>query len=57
MKAASRKIRNVSNNYGFVRHQKSPFMNDDTTNAHIIQLLIVNNSPILLASTVQTFQM
>ena len=26
---ASRSIRNVSNNYGYVRHQKSPIMNDN----------------------------
>jgi hypothetical protein len=26
---ASRSIRNVSNNYGYVRHQKSPVMNDN----------------------------
>jgi len=31
---ASRGIRNVSNNYGFVRHQKSPLMNDNTANDH-----------------------
>ncbi|AZU63829.1 YhcN/YlaJ family sporulation lipoprotein [Neobacillus mesonae] len=27
-------VRNVSNDYGFVRHQKSPIMNDNTTNDH-----------------------
>jgi ribosomal protein S17E len=31
---ASRGVRNVSNNYGFVRHQKSPIMNDKTANDH-----------------------
>lgn len=31
---ASRGNRNVSNNYGFVRHQKSPLMNDNTANDH-----------------------
>lgn len=31
---ASRGVRNVSNNYGFVRHQKSPLMNDNTANDH-----------------------
>jgi hypothetical protein len=29
---ASRGVRNVSDNYGFVRHQKSPIMNDNTAN-------------------------
>ena len=29
---ASRKIRSDSTNYGFVRHQKSPLMNDNTAN-------------------------
>lgn len=29
---ASRGVRNVSDNYGFVRHQKSPLMNDNTAN-------------------------
>jgi virulence-associated protein VapD len=29
---ASRSVRNVSNNYGFVRQQKSPLMNDNTAN-------------------------
>jgi ribosomal protein S17E len=29
---ASNSMRNVSNNYGFVRHQKSPLMNDNTAN-------------------------
>lgn len=31
---ASRGVRNTSNNYGFVRHQKSPLMNDSTANDH-----------------------
>src|SRR5574342_725662 len=31
---ASRGIRNVSNNYFYVRHQKSPLMNDNTANDH-----------------------
>jgi hypothetical protein len=31
---ASRGARNVSNNYGFVRHQKSPVLNDKTGNDH-----------------------
>jgi ribosomal protein S17E len=31
---ASRGVRNVSNNYGFVRHQKSPLMNDNSANDH-----------------------
>ncbi|MEH7305732.1 YhcN/YlaJ family sporulation lipoprotein [Neobacillus drentensis] len=35
---ASRGIRNVSNNYGFVRHQKSPLMNDNTANDHYTAL-------------------
>jgi hypothetical protein len=32
--SASRSIRNVSNNYGYVRHQKSPILNDKTANDH-----------------------
>ncbi|EKN63618.1 putative lipoprotein [Neobacillus bataviensis LMG 21833] len=35
---ASRGIRNVSNNYGFVRHQKSPVMNDNKANNHYAAL-------------------
>ena len=35
---ASRGVRNVSNNYGFVRHQKSPLMNDNTANDHFTAL-------------------
>lgn len=35
---ASRSIRNVSNNYGFVRHQKSPVMGDNTANQHYAAL-------------------
>lgn len=35
---ASRGVRNVSNNYGFVRHQKSPLMNDNKTNDHYAAL-------------------
>ncbi|MFF2446804.1 YhcN/YlaJ family sporulation lipoprotein [Neobacillus sp. NPDC058068] len=35
---ASRGVRNVSNNYGFVRHQKSPLMNDNTANNHYTAL-------------------
>ncbi|SMQ83977.1 Sporulation lipoprotein YhcN/YlaJ (Spore_YhcN_YlaJ) [Bacillus sp. OV166] len=35
---ASRGVRNVSNNYGFVRHQKSPLMNDNTANDHYTAL-------------------
>ncbi|MBV7506989.1 YhcN/YlaJ family sporulation lipoprotein [Bacillus sp. sid0103] len=35
---ASRGIRNVSNNYGYVRHQKSPLMNDNTANDHYTAL-------------------
>lgn len=35
---ASRGVRNVSNNYGFVRHQKSPLMNDNKTNNHYAAL-------------------
>ena len=35
---ASRGIRNVSNNYGFVRHQKSPVMNDNMANNHYAAL-------------------
>ncbi|WP_420490632.1 YhcN/YlaJ family sporulation lipoprotein [Neobacillus drentensis] len=31
---ASRGVRNASNNYGFVRHQKSPLMNDSSANDH-----------------------
>lgn len=30
--------RDVSNNYGFVRHQKSPVMNDNTANDHLTAL-------------------
>ena len=35
---ASRGVRNVSNDYGFVRHQKSPIMNDNTANNHYTAL-------------------
>ena len=35
---ASRGVRNDSNNYGFVRHQKSPLMNDNTANDHYTAL-------------------
>lgn len=35
---AGRGVRNVSNNYGFVRHQKSPVMNDITANNHFSAL-------------------
>ncbi|MBT2738128.1 YhcN/YlaJ family sporulation lipoprotein [Bacillus sp. ISL-7] len=35
---ASRGVRNVSKNYGFVRHQKSPLMNDNTANDHFTAL-------------------
>ncbi len=35
---AGRGVRNVSNNYGFVRHQKSPLMNDNTANDHYTAL-------------------
>jgi ribosomal protein S17E len=35
---ASRGVRNASNNYGFVRHQKSPLMNDNTANDHYTAL-------------------
>lgn len=35
---AGRGIRNVSNNYGYVRHQKSPLMNDNTANDHYTAL-------------------
>ncbi|MFK9090026.1 YhcN/YlaJ family sporulation lipoprotein [Bacillus salipaludis] len=35
---ASRGVRNVSNNYGFVRHQKSPVMNDNKGNNHYAAL-------------------
>nr|WP_223591911.1 YhcN/YlaJ family sporulation lipoprotein [Neobacillus bataviensis] len=35
---AGRGIRNVSNNYGYVRHQKSPLMNDNTANNHYTAL-------------------
>jgi hypothetical protein len=31
---AGRGARNMSNNYGFVRHQKSPLMGDNTANDH-----------------------
>jgi hypothetical protein len=31
-------LRNVSNNYGFVRHQKSPVMGDNTANNHYAAL-------------------
>lgn len=34
----SRSIRNVNNNYGFVRHQKSPVMGDNTANHHYTAL-------------------
>lgn len=50
---ASKDIRNASNDYGFVRHQKSPLMNDNNTNdgytaldreqvAHVISRLSAN---------------
>ncbi|MEH7352925.1 YhcN/YlaJ family sporulation lipoprotein [Neobacillus drentensis] len=35
---ASRGVRNVSNDYGYVRHQKSPLMNDKTANNHYTAL-------------------
>lgn len=35
---AGRGIRNVSHNYGYVRHQKSPLMNDNTANDHYTAL-------------------
>ncbi|MBT2657463.1 YhcN/YlaJ family sporulation lipoprotein [Bacillus sp. ISL-18] len=35
---AGRSIRNASTNYGFVRHQKSPLMNDNTANDHYTAL-------------------
>lgn len=35
---ASRGVRNDSTNYGFVRHQKSPLMNDNTANDHYTAL-------------------
>jgi len=35
---AGRKIRNDSTDYGFVRHQKSPLMNDNTANDHYTAL-------------------
>lgn len=35
---ASLSVRNASNNYGFVRHQKSPLMNDNTANDHYTAL-------------------
>ena len=34
----SRNIRNVNNNYGFVRHQKSPLMGENTANDHYTAL-------------------
>jgi ribosomal protein S17E len=34
----SRSIRNVSNNYGFVRHQKSPVLGTNTANKHYAAL-------------------
>ena len=35
---ASRGVRNDSHNYGFVRHQKSPIMGDNTANNHYAAL-------------------
>ncbi|MED3563578.1 YhcN/YlaJ family sporulation lipoprotein [Bacillus xiapuensis] len=35
---AGRSVRNVSNNFGYVRHQKSPLMNDNTANNHYTAL-------------------
>ncbi|WHY76716.1 YhcN/YlaJ family sporulation lipoprotein [Neobacillus sp. WH10] len=35
---ASKGVRNVSNDYGYVRHQKSPLMNDKTANNHYTAL-------------------
>ncbi|MDQ6600215.1 sporulation protein [Bacillus salipaludis] len=35
---AGRGVRNVSNDFGYVRHQKSPIMNDNTANNHYTAL-------------------
>ncbi|MDR6999573.1 YhcN/YlaJ family sporulation lipoprotein [Neobacillus niacini] len=35
---AGRSVRNVSNDFGYVRHQKSPLMNDNTANNHYTAL-------------------
>nr|WP_231510879.1 YhcN/YlaJ family sporulation lipoprotein [Bacillus sp. UNC438CL73TsuS30] len=35
---AGRSVRNVSNDFGYVRHQKSPLMNDKTANTHYTAL-------------------
>ncbi|MBI0577574.1 YhcN/YlaJ family sporulation lipoprotein [Neobacillus cucumis] len=35
---AGRSVRNVSNDFGYVRHQKSPIMNDNTANNHYTAL-------------------
>ncbi len=64
---AGRGIRNVSNNYGFVRHQKSPLMNDNTANdgytaldreqlANIISKFSVNIPHVNDAATLVTDQ-
>lgn len=64
---ASRGVRNVSDNYGFVRHQKSPLMNDNTANdgytalnreqlANIISKYSVNNPNVNDVATLVTDQ-
>ncbi|WP_373463234.1 YhcN/YlaJ family sporulation lipoprotein [Bacillus sp. SORGH_AS_0510] len=64
---ASRGVRNVSDNYGFVRHQKSPLMNDNTANdgytalnreqlANIISKYSVNNPNVHDVATLVTDQ-
>ncbi len=62
---AGEKVRNASDDYGFVRHQKSPLMNDNTANdqrtaidreqlAHIISKYSVNLPNVQDASTLVT---
>ncbi|WP_285878721.1 YhcN/YlaJ family sporulation lipoprotein [Neobacillus mesonae] len=62
---AGKSIRNVSNDYGFVRHQKSPVMNDNSANdqrsaidreqlAHLISKYSVNLPNVNDAATLVT---
>jgi virulence-associated protein VapD len=64
---ATKDVRNVSTSYGFVRHQKSPLMNDNTANdsysaldreqvANIISKLSVNIPNVNDAATLVTDQ-
>ncbi|WML30218.1 YhcN/YlaJ family sporulation lipoprotein [Neobacillus sp. OS1-32] len=64
---AGQSVRNVSNDFGYVRHQKSPVMNDNTANetrialdreqlAHIISKYSVNLPNVHDAATLVTDQ-